>query len=98
MQVRVADIAASCIRECREELDILIQPEDVFCELIHEYPDISIQLTLFNASISHGVPKKLEHNDLKWITVREIDDYAFCPADEQILKKLKECYVYAEER
>ena len=77
------------IRECREELDITIAPRDVFLTVIHEYPDLTVRLTLFNTSIVSGDPKLLEHNDLRWITVQEIDSLEFCPADEEILKKLK---------
>lgn len=77
------------IRECREELDITLSVRDVFCELTHVYPDLTVHLTLFNAEIAQGEPKLLEHNDLKWITVSEIDDYDFCPADEEILKLLR---------
>ncbi len=78
------------IRECREELDITVAPRDVFMEVIHEYPDLTVRLTLFNAHIAQGTPKLLEHNDLRWITVGEIDALDFCPADEEILKKLRE--------
>ena len=78
------------IRECREELDITIAPRDVFLTVIHEYPDLTVRLTLYSASIVSGTPKLLEHNDLRWITVQEIDSLEFCPADEEILKKLKE--------
>ena len=78
------------IRECREELDITVAPRDVFMEVIHEYPDLTVRLTLFNATIAEGTPKPLEHHDIRWITVREIDGLEFCPADEEILKKLKE--------
>ena len=78
------------IRECREELDITVAPRDVFMEVIHEYPDLTVRLTLFNAVIAEGKPKALEHHDIRWITVQEIDGLAFCPADEEILKKLKE--------
>ena len=77
------------VRECREELGISLAVDDVFMELEHTYPDITILLTLYNASILSGEPKKLEHNDIRWITPEEIDDYAFCPADEDILKNLK---------
>lgn len=76
------------IRECKEELDITIEVDDVFTETIHEYPDITIRLTVFNAKISEGVPKLIEHNDLKWITPDEIPQYEFCPADVVILKKI----------
>lgn len=80
------------IRECQEELTITICVGDVFMEVIHEYPDITVHLTLFSASIAEGIPKKLEHNDIKWITPAEIPHYDFCPADEEILKKIIEVY------
>lgn len=78
------------IRECREELAVTVKVKDLFMEVLHEYPDLTVRLSLFNAEIAEGTPQMLEHNDIRWITVREIDAYAFCPADEVILKKLKE--------
>ena len=78
------------IRECREELDVTVAPRDVFMTVIHEYPDLTVRLILFNAVIAEGTPKLLEHNDLRWITTAQIDELEFCPADEEILKKLKE--------
>lgn len=77
------------IRECREELGITVTVGEVFMELIHEYPDLTVELTLFHASIASGIPQKLEHNDIRWLTVSEIGQYAFCPADEEILERLK---------
>ena len=78
------------IRECKEELNITLSVGDVFMEVTHEYPDITVHLTLFNATILEGTLQKLEHNDIKWITPAEIPNYDFCPADEEILKKLEE--------
>lgn len=77
------------IRECREELAVTAAVEEVFMDVVHEYPDLTVHLTLFNASIAEGIPQKLEHNDIRWITVDEIDQYEFCPADEVILERLK---------
>ena len=77
------------IRECKEELDIIISVGEVFVELTHVYPDLTVHLTLFNAEIPEGEPKLLEHNDIRWITVSEIDNFDFCPADEEILTLLK---------
>lgn len=78
------------IRECREELDITVKPLDIFMEVRHEYPDLTVNLTLFNAEIAEGIPKMLEHHDIRWITVGEIPEYDFCPADEEILKRISE--------
>ena len=77
------------IRECQEELNVTLSVGDVFMEVTHEYPDVTVHLTLFNARIIQGVPEKLEHNDLQWITPSQIENYNFCPADEEILKKLQ---------
>ena len=76
-------------RECREELDVDVRVGDVFMDLVHEYPDLTVHLTLFNAVILRGVPKALEHNDIRWLRREEIDDYVFCPADRDILDRLK---------
>ena len=80
------------IRECREELNVLLSVGNVFMEVIHEYPDITVHLTLFNATIAEGKPQKLEHNDIQWIAPSEIQNYEFCPADEEILAKICEVY------
>ena len=80
------------IRECNEELAVRLNVGDVFMQLVHEYPDLTVELTLFHAAIAEGIPQKLEHNDIRWITVDEIDQYDFCPADKEILEKLKAEY------
>lgn len=77
------------IRECQEELAVTLNVGKIFMDVIHEYPDLTIHLTLFHATIQDGIPQKLEHNDIRWIAVNEIDQYDFCPADEEILTKLK---------
>lgn len=77
------------IRECREELAITIVVGDLFMDVVHTYPDITVHLTLFHATIAEGVPEKLEHNAIRWITVAEIPQYDFCPADVDILQRLQ---------
>lgn len=76
------------IRECREELAITVRVDRIFIEVVHEYPDIKIRLTLFNCAISSGTPRLLEHHDLRWITPAEIPQFSFCPADKEILERL----------
>lgn len=80
------------VRECREELAVTLSVGDIFMDVVHEYPDITVHLTLFNACISQGTPQKIEHNDIQWITPAQIPDYDFCPADTQILQRIREVY------
>lgn len=80
------------IRECREELAITLSVGDVFMDVVHEYTDLTVHLMLFNAIIADGEPQKLEHNDIQWITPSEISNFEFCPADDEILHRIKEEY------
>ena len=72
-------------RECKEELNISVSVGERFAEVTHEYSDITVHLTLFNAAICGGEMKLLEHEAIKWITPAEIPNYDFCPADEVFL-------------
>lgn len=78
------------IRECREELDITVSVGEIFTQVIHEYPDIKIRLTLFHCAIAAGNPTLLEHHALAWITPEQIPAYCFCPADKDILALIQQ--------
>lgn len=77
------------IRECQEELAVTLSVGDVFTEVTHFYPDLTVHLTLFDAAIASGTPQMLEHHDMRWITPAEIHAFEFCPADIEILQKIK---------
>nr|WP_308505921.1 (deoxy)nucleoside triphosphate pyrophosphohydrolase [uncultured Agathobaculum sp.] len=77
------------VRECREELAVTVSVGSSFAEVTHEYPDLTVHLTLFHAAIAEGIPQMREHNDIRWITADEIPQYDFCPADQPILEKLR---------
>ena len=76
------------IRECREELGITVKPLDIFMEVVHEYPDLTVHLILYNAVISQGTIQLFEHVDARWIRPQEIPQYEFCPADKDILARI----------
>ena len=80
------------IRECQEELAVTLAVGDVFMDVIHEYPDLTVYLTLFSATLAESEPQKLEHNDIQWIAPSEISNYEFCPADKEILARICEVY------
>lgn len=80
------------VRECMEELGVAVSAGGQFMEVVHEYPDLTVRLTVFWASISSGEPKALEHSEIKWITPEEIDEYEFCAADGEILEKIKNVF------
>lgn len=85
-------MAEALVRECREELDITVSVGELFTQVLHEYPDIHIRLSLFHCTIAEGTPTLLEHNDLKWIHPSEIPNFQFCPADTDILALIQKTY------
>ena len=77
------------IRECQEELAVTVSVGKLYMDVVHEYSDLTVHLSVFHAEIAEGVPKKLEHSDIRWLTADEISQYEFCPADKVILEGLK---------
>lgn len=68
-------------RECREELGIDTIVGCPVADVTHTYPDLTIHLTLYAVTIPNGDPEPLEHDDLRWITASQLNDFPFCPAD-----------------
>jgi 8-oxo-dGTP diphosphatase len=80
------------VRECREELAVTVKVGEIFMSVVHEYPDITIRLTVYRAGIAEGTPQLLEHSAIRWITPEEIPQFSFCPADKDILAKITGTY------
>ena len=80
------------VRECREELDVTLKVGAAFMDVTHEYPDLTVHLTLYEAEIAKGEPKMIEHHDIRWIKVEEMDTLDFCPADQVFLDEIKRRY------
>ena len=74
------------MRECREELGVKVRVGEKFMDVTHAYPDLTVHLTVYHAEIVWGEPQLFEHEDARWIAPYEIEEYAFCPADEDILR------------
>lgn len=74
---RGESVEEALMRECMEELAIEVSVGELFVEIEYEYPDFSIHLTVLNCIIKRGEPIMLEHNDIKWITTREISQFNF---------------------
>lgn len=81
-------MAQALARECREELGVTVAVEESVAQDVHEYPDLTIRLTLLAAVITGGRLQKLEHNDQRWVSPVELPQYEFSPADRAFLPAL----------
>ena len=78
------------IREIKEELDCTIKPTKFALDLEYQYPTFYLKMSCFEAIITEGTPKLLEHNDAKWLEKSELDSMNWIPADLTIIDYLKE--------
>ncbi len=69
------------IREIKEELGCLISVGEKIEEVDHEYENIIVHLATYKAYIESGIPKALEHADLKWVQVKKLLELKWAPAD-----------------
>lgn len=76
------------VRECREELDVLVQPGKLVLTTEYQYPDRRVKLYFFEAALVKGTPKALAHQKLAWVAPEELEQYSFCSANGEILKLL----------
>lgn len=61
----------------------------VFCEIENINRYFTEGKMLFNATIVEGILDKSQHDDIKRIITKEVPSCEFCPADEEILKKIR---------
>ncbi|EEM02618.1 (deoxy)nucleoside triphosphate pyrophosphohydrolase [Bacillus pseudomycoides] len=69
------------LREIKEELGCFITVGEKIEEVEHEYENIIVHLTTYKAYIESGVPKALEHAELKWVNVNNLLELKWAQAD-----------------
>ncbi len=95
-KVEPGETKEQCIvRECQEELGVLLKVQQKITDVVYKYVDRTIHLHFYLCSICSGVPEQKEHAAFRWISREEISDYIFCPADQKMLsatQNLKEYF------
>ncbi|HKL84765.1 MAG TPA: (deoxy)nucleoside triphosphate pyrophosphohydrolase [Treponemataceae bacterium] len=77
------------IRELREEMDMQIETGDILAETVHDYGNGKVvHLIAVRAILIGGRLRLHYHDDIRWVTLSEIQDYLFAPADESIVETL----------
>lgn len=74
------------IRECREELAVVITPHRYLGEVT--VADTHWLMRVWVARIVTGTPQTLEHDELRWVGAAELDALDWLPADRPLLPVL----------
>ena len=87
-KIEPGEQAEACvIRECREELDVMLRVIRRYGEVVCDYPDRTVNLQFFVCEIAQGEPRRKEHAALAWAHPQELAGYSFCPADAKMLRE-----------
>ncbi|UWG95420.1 (deoxy)nucleoside triphosphate pyrophosphohydrolase [Dehalobacter sp. DCM] len=81
-------LKACLIRECLEELGVVIHVEDIYSQVNYTYGEKEMAFTFFHAHIISGQLKKRVHQDIRWVKRDELKAYEFCPADVEVARGL----------
>ncbi|MDI6678272.1 (deoxy)nucleoside triphosphate pyrophosphohydrolase [Bacillus wiedmannii] len=76
------------VREIKEELGCLINVGEKIEEVDYEYENIIVHLVTYKANIKSGIPKALEHAELKWVQSEKLLELKWAPADIPTVKLL----------
>jgi 8-oxo-dGTP diphosphatase len=77
------------VRECQEELGVLIEVGCLLAENAFSYPDMNLRFYFFRAKIAHGKVTAKVHSQVKWAKPADLGQFDFCPADIPALELVR---------
>jgi A/G-specific adenine glycosylase len=79
-----------CIkREIQEELAIEIEVKEHLITIEHTYTNFKVTLNVYQCDYISGEPQPLESDEIRWVTLDEIDKFTFPKANKKIIAALK---------
>lgn len=76
-------------REIREELGLDVRAGRIYQAIAYSYPEKDVLLLFYAAAVVSGEPRPIEEAEIRWVTMAELDGYAFAPVDEMLVQRLK---------
>ncbi|MBW4691490.1 MAG: A/G-specific adenine glycosylase [Lyngbya sp. HA4199-MV5] len=90
-KVEADETIAACIqREIREELGIEITVGDRLIVVDHAYSHFRVTLNVHHCCYVSGEPQAIECDEVRWVTLAELDQFPFPKANVQIIEALKQ--------
>ncbi len=90
-KIEPGETVPDCIaREIREELGIEIEVGDRLITLDHTYTHFKVTLNVHHCRHLQGEPQPLECDEVRWVSLSELDDFPFPKANERIIAALRQ--------
>jgi 8-oxo-dGTP diphosphatase/A/G-specific adenine glycosylase len=80
-----------CIkREILEEIGIDIAVDSHLITIDHTYSHFRVNLQVYNCRYLSGQARAIECEEIRWVTIEELDNYTFPSANQEIIRALKD--------
>jgi 8-oxo-dGTP diphosphatase/A/G-specific adenine glycosylase len=80
-----------CIkREVLEEIGIEIAVDSHLITIDHTYSHFRVNLQVYNCRYLSGQARAIECEEIRWVTIEELDNYTFPAANQEIIRALKD--------
>jgi len=90
-KIVAGETVEECIkREIWEELGIVIEVGKHLITIAHTYSHLHVTLIVHHCSYLDGTPQPIECEEIRWVTLEEIDKFAFPQANFQIIAALRQ--------
>ena len=90
-KIEPGETIEACIkREIMEELGIVIEVGASLMTIEHDYTKFTVTLCVYNCRYVSGEPQTLECDEIRWVTLDELDQFTFPKANEQIIATLRD--------
>lgn len=78
------------VREIQEELDTIVEVGDFIDQIEYDYPNFHLSMKCYFCTVKKGNLVLREHQDAKWLTLNQLDDVEWLPADINLISKIRE--------
>ncbi|NWF58755.1 MAG: 8-oxo-dGTP diphosphatase MutT [Fischerella sp.] len=93
-KIEPGETVEDCIqREIQEELGIAIKVCEHLITIDHTYTHLRVTLTVHHCHLIKGVPQPIECEEVRWVSLDELEYFAFPEANTQIIAALREWLV-----
>lgn len=90
-KIEPGETVEECIkREIREELEIEIELGSHLITIYHAYSHFSVILNVYHCRHLTGVPRPIECDEVRWVTLDELDQFTFPQGNLQIIDALRQ--------
>ena len=98
-KIEPGETVEACVRrEIQEELGIEVTVGDRLITVEHAYTHFRVTLYVHHCQYVSGEPRPIECDEIRWVSVDELDEYPFPKANTRIIEAIREQLIMNNEQ